>query len=82
MAGILTQKNVLIIPYYNNKLHNENHVDGITLESESQDGIHQKTEMAQEKTHLDNSGVVMVCDIQYVNCPRRIVIHFAWTLVR
>lgn len=26
VAGILTQKNVLIIPYYNNKLHNENHV--------------------------------------------------------
>lgn len=24
----------------------------------------------------------MVCDIQYVNCPRRIVIHFAWTLVQ
>lgn len=26
LAGILTQKNVLIILYYNNKLHNENHV--------------------------------------------------------
>lgn len=24
----------------------------------------------------------MVCDIQYFNCPRRIVIHFAWTLVQ
>lgn len=26
LAGILTQKNVLIILYYTNKLHNENHV--------------------------------------------------------